>query len=283
MPADVDMASISVSVVDAMDHPITSLMNDNFEVFEDNKPQRITTFSSKDTPMSVGLILDTSSSMAPMMEQSRLAVKQFIRAANPGDEFFLISFGDCPIEESGFTNDTALLMNKLESIKASGSTSLLDAIDLGIYEMRKAKFARKALVVISGGRDYHSRHGEGDILSAFKKTDVQFYAVDIYESEPELVVYTPPEEVTRPRVLNALAEMTGGREFGVEILSLKDLPAAVAYIALEMRSVYVLGYTPMNQQRDRRWRNIQVKLRVPKKMRSELRVFHRSGYYVSER
>ncbi len=273
---DVDVVLVAVSVVDPMDRMVTGLTKDNFQIFEDKKPQQLSDFSTEDTPISVGVIFDTSGSMADKIDKSKIAVAQFLKTANPADEFFLISFGDRPEKISGFTKNVQPLETKLISVDGKGQTSLLDAIYLGLDEMKKAKYSRKALVVISDGGDNHSRYTENDVRKAVKESDVQIYSIGIFEDIQNRA--RTPEEMAGPGLLSDLGEMTGGRLFTVD--NIDNLPATAAKLGREMRSVYVLAYHPDNSHRDGKWRKISVKLRVPKQILSQLRLFSRSGYYA---
>src|SRR5689334_16659612 len=150
---EVPLVLVQVSVIDPYNRFVTGLEKEHFRVFEDKEAQNIEHFSNEDVPLSAGLIFDASGSMADKMDKARMAVMQFFRSSNPEDEFFLISFNDRPQQLADFTTDGATLQGKLNFAEAKGRTSLLDAIYLGLHEMRKAKHSRKVLLVISDGGD----------------------------------------------------------------------------------------------------------------------------------
>jgi len=206
-----------------------------------------------------------------------MSVMQFFRMSNPADEFFLIGFNDRPVQLSDFTTDPTELQNKLNFTEAKGRTSLFDAMYLGLHEMSKAKYARKVLLVISDGGDNHSRYSERDIKRAVQESDVQIYAIGIYE--PYSSRSRTPEELAGPSLLTEIAESTGGRQFPVE--NLNDLPDIARKIGRELRSVYVLGYNPSNETRDGKWRKIQVKLQAPRGL-PPLQLFNKAGYYAPQ-
>jgi len=272
---DVDLVQVAVSVIDPYNRFVTGLEKDHFQVYEDDEQQTISHFSSEDVPISVGVIFDTSGSMADKIDKSRMAVSQFFRTANPSDEFFVISFNDRPSEVSAFTADLDKLQSKLAFTEAKGRTALIDAIYLGMNEMRKAKYSRKVLLIISDGGDNHSRYSEQDIRRIIKEADVQVYAIGIYE--PYSSRGRTPEELNGPTLLTDLAEMTGGRQFPVE--NLNDLPDIARKISRELRNLYVIGYSPGNGKRDGKWRKIRVKLFPPKGL-PPLHLFAKSGYYA---
>jgi len=118
---------------------------------------------------------------ADKMDRVREAVDQFCQAANPQDEFFLITFANRPILASDFTSTLENLQNALLYTQPRGRTALLDAVYLGIGNMHSAKYARKALLIISDGGDNHSRYSEKDIRSAVKESDVMVYSIGIFD------------------------------------------------------------------------------------------------------
>ena len=272
---DVQLALVNVSVIDPYNRFVTGLEKEHFQIFEDEQAQTISHFSNEDIPISVGLIFDTSGSMSDKIDKSRMAINQFFRTSNPEDEFFLISFNDRPDQVSGFTSNPETLQTKLNFTEAKGRTALLDAIYLGMNEMHKAKYTRKVLLIISDGGDNHSRYTEQDIKRMVKESDVQVYAVGIYE--PYSNRGRTPEELAGPSLLNEIAEMTGGRQFPVE--NLNDLPDITRKISRELRSLYVIGYSPTNSKPDGKWRKIRVKLFPPKGL-PPLHLFAKTGYYA---
>ena len=274
---EVPLVLVQVSVIDPYNRFVTGLEKEHFQIFEDKKAQKISNFSSEDVPLSAGLLFDSSGSMSDKLDKARLAVMQFFRSSNPDDEFFLISFNDRPSEVSEFTQDENALQNKLNFTEAKGRTSLLDAIYLGLHEMRKAKHSRKVLLIFSDGGDNHSRYNENEIKKAVKESDVQIYAVGIYE--PYSSRGRTPEELSGPSLLTEIAEMTGGRQFPVE--NPNDLPDIARKIGRELRNLYVLGYTPANGAHDGKWRKITVELNPPRGL-PPLQVFSKSGYYAPQ-
>ncbi len=272
---DVELVLVNVSVIDPYNRFVTGLGKEHFQIFEDKKKQNVLHFSNEDVPISIGLLFDASGSMSGKMDKARMAVQQFFRTANQEDEFFLIDFNDRPHHVVDFTLDSDLLQRKLGFTEAKGRTALLDAIYLGLNEMRKARHSRKVLLVISDGGDNHSRYTERDIKRVVREADVQIYAVGIYE--PYSSRSRTPEELAGPSLLTEIAEMTGGRQFPVE--NLNDLPDIARKIGRELRNLYVVGYAPTNVKRDGKWRKIQVKLAPPRGL-PPLHLYNKTGYYA---
>jgi Ca-activated chloride channel homolog len=268
----VDLVLVPVTVTDPMQRLVTGLSQDNFQVFENKKQQEIKHFSSEDSPVSLGIILDTSRSMADKVERMREAVKQFCDSANLQDEFFLITFADQPHLVHDFTDSSQVIEEQIVLPVPKGRTALLDAIYMGIRKMREAKYSKKALLIISDGGDNHSRYSEGEVKSAAKESDVMIYAIGTFDR------YVPTEEERLgPALLADLAQTTAGRAF---ILSdLREMPAMAHRIGVELRTQYILGYRPENPSHDGKWHKIIVKLKLPKKL-PYLQARAKKGYYA---
>lgn len=269
---DVSLVLINMTVTDPYDRLVTGLEKENFRVFEDGREQEVTTFSSEDIPISIGVIFDMSGSMSDKIGRARQAAVQFLKTANPRDEFFMVSFNDRAQLNSGFTTSVDELQNQMMFTAAKGQTALLDAIYLGLSQMRTASNGKRALLVISDGGDNHSRYNERDIRNFLKEADCQLYVMGVFDSDD---MQRTDEERYGPTLLSELAEMTGGRLFAVA--DLNDLPDIASKIGMELRNQYVLGYKPSDARRNGTWRKIKVKLISPKGL-PPLSVYARTGY-----
>ena len=272
---DTTLVLIPVSVTDPMARFVTGLDKENFKLFEDKIEQEVTQFSSEDAPLSVGIVFDTSGSMGAKLQRSRQAVAQFMKTANPQDEFFLIEFNDRPELVVGFTTQPEEIQNRLTFTQAKGRTALLDGVYMAMNQMKKARNPRKAILIISDGGDNSSRYTETEVRNAVREADVQIYAIGIYE--PIMGRGRTTEEYNGPGLLTELSEQTGGRHFTVD--NLAELPDVAAKIGIELRNQYVLGYTPKNVARDGKYRRVQVKL-VKTTGLPQLRAMFRTGYYA---
>jgi Ca-activated chloride channel family protein len=272
---DVELALVNVTVTDPYYRLVTGLEPENFRVFEDNVEQEVVTFSSEDTPVSIGVILDLSGSMANKLGKAKQAALEFLKTANPQDEFFLVGFNERAELLAPFTNTIEDLESKLLTVSAKGKTALLDAIYLGLTQMRNADKGKRALLIISDGGDNNSRYNEKDIKRLVREADTQLYSVGIFE--PFEYRSRTPEELNGPTLLNEMAELTGGRSFTVE--NPNALPDIAAKIGTELRNQYVVGYHPSHKAHDARWRKIKVKLRTPKGL-PPLTAYAKTGYYA---
>jgi Ca-activated chloride channel family protein len=164
------------------------------------------------------------------------------------------------------------------SASARGKTALLDAIYLGLSQMRGAGNGKRALLIISDGGDNNSRYNEKDIKRLVREADTQLYSIGIFD--PFEYRSRTPEELNGPTLLNEMTELTGGRAFTVE--NLNDLPDIAAKIGIELRNQYILGYRPSHKAHDARWRKIKITLRAPKGL-PPLTAYAKTGYYAPSR
>ena len=275
---NVEMTLVNLTVTDPLDRLVTGLEKEHFRVFEDGVEQEVVTLSSEDVPVSIGLVFDMSGSMSDKVEKAREAAVQFMRTANPQDQFFLVSFNDRAELTSGFTTSVDELQNRMMFTASRGRTALLDAIYLGLSQMRGAHNGKRALLIISDGGDNHSRYNESDVKNYLKEADCQLYAIGIFD--PIGIRSRTPEELEGPSLLTEVTEMTGGRVFPVG--NLGELPDIAAKIGMELRNQYVLGYKSSNRQHNGSWRKIKVKLRPPKGL-PPLNVYAKTGYYAPNR
>jgi Ca-activated chloride channel homolog len=273
--SDVGLALVNITVTDPYNRLVTGLDQDNFRVFEDNIEQEVLTFSTEDVPISIGVIFDFSGSMANKIGKAREAALQFFKTANPLDEFFLVTFNERAELTSTFTNSVEDLQSRMLLTAPKGRTALLDAIYLGLSQMRGAHNAKRALLILSDGGDNHSRYNENDIKRLVKEADTQLYAIGIYDA----LGYRnrTPEELNGPSLLSEITDLTGGRVFAVE--NLNELPDIATKIGMELRNQYVLGYKPSNRVHDARWRKIKIKMRALRGL-PPLSIYSRTGYYA---
>jgi Ca-activated chloride channel family protein len=285
---DTSLAVIPVHVTTAFGKPVTDLTKDSFRLFESNGgdsrvEQRITYFGAEDTPVSIGLLLDTSGSMRSKMHEAAEAAQAFFKTANVEDEFFLVEFAERAKLAVGFTPDSEELQRRIAHTRTMGRTSLLDAIHVAMVEMKRARHSRKALVILSDGGDNHSRYTTAEIRRAVAESEVEIYAMGIFDPgiDRDDARKLSSEERNGPRLLDELADSTGGRHFPVERLA--DLAEIAERIGNQLRSQYVLGYSPQ-AARDGKYHRVIVELATPAEWAppgqfAPLRVNYRRGFY----
>jgi Ca-activated chloride channel family protein len=270
---DSTLVLVNVAVTDARGRFVAGLEQQDFQVFEDKIAQTVAYFSAEEAPVSVALVLDFSGSMASAFGKLQQAVAEFLKSANPLDEFCLIEFRDRPEMSMGFTSAPGEIQNRVALTKPEGNTALLDAVYLGLRHMRKARNARKILLIVSDGGDNHSRFRAREVENLARESDVEIYAIGMGSSS----VRTVGDLWDGPALLNELADEAGGRCYDID--DPRGLPAVADKIGRELRHQYVLGYVPQNRQRDGRYRRIQVKIaRAPGQPR--LTAYWKRGYYA---
>jgi Ca-activated chloride channel homolog len=269
---DSTVVLVNVTVADAHGRFVTGLARQDFQVLEEKSPQSVAYFSFEEAPVSVGLVLDFSSSMAPRFARLQQAVAEFLKSANPRDEFCLIEFRDRAELSMGFTGSPGDIQNRVALTRPKGNTALLDAVYLGLRQMRNARNARKILLIVSDGGDNHSRFRAREVEDLARESDVEIYAIGIGSNARSLYsIWDGPE------LLGELAEQAGGRYY--EITNTRELPAAAEQIGRELRHRYVLGYVPSNRVRDGRFRHIRVKI-VRNPGQPRLSAYWKQGYYA---
>jgi len=269
---NVDMVLVPITVTDPMNRLVTGLEKEDFQVYENNGEQKIASFASEDAPVSIGIIFDLSGSMTSKLVRARDSILQFVKTANPEDEFFVIGFNDRPELIEDFTSSTDDIEARLATVRSGHRTALLDAIYYGVQKMKDAKHERKALLVVSDGGDNRSRYTEGEVRSQVRESDVEIYSIGIFDPYA-----ATPEERTGPALLNELSEETGGRLYRVDDLA--EMGDIAEKISTELRNQYVVGYSPKDKNRDGKWRKVKVKLNPPPGL-PQLTVHARTGYYA---
>ncbi|HTB97831.1 MAG TPA: VWA domain-containing protein [Terracidiphilus sp.] len=269
---NVDLVLVPITVTDPMNRLVTGLEKEDFQVYENNGEQKISSFVSEDAPVSIGIIFDLSGSMTSKLIRARDSILQFIKTANPEDEFFVIGFNDRPELIEDFTSSTEDIEARLATVRSGHRTALLDAIYYGVEKMKEAKHQRKALLVVSDGGDNRSRYTEGEVRSQVRESDVEIYSIGIFDPYA-----ATPEERTGPALLNDLSEETGGRLYRVDDIA--EMGDIAEKISTELRNQYVIGYTPKDLNRDGKWRKVKVKLNPPAGL-PPLTVHARTGYYA---
>ncbi|HVU48254.1 MAG TPA: VWA domain-containing protein [Terracidiphilus sp.] len=269
---DVDLVLVPVTITDPMNRLVTGLEKNDFQVYENNGEQSISSFASEDAPVSIGIIFDLSGSMSSKLVRAKQAILQFIKTANPQDEFFVIGFNDRPELIEDFTGSVEDIQARLATVQSGHRTALLDAIYYGVAKMKDAHHERKALLVVSDGGDNRSRYTEGEVRSQVRESDVEIYSIGIFDP------YAPtPEERTGPQLLEDLSDSTGGRMFRVD--DVDEMSDIAEKISTELRNQYVIGYRPKDRTRDGKWRKVKVKVNPPPGL-PPLTVYARTGYYA---
>ena len=270
-----NLVVIPVSVTDPVNRFVLGLRKDDFKLLDNGVEQPIAHFSGEDVPLSIGLAFDISGSMEFKMNTSRDAASTLLKTLGADDEVFLAEFNDKVDLTVGFTNQPQEIRSALQKVQPGGMTALLDAMKFAFTQMKSARNARKAIVIVSDGGDNSSKYTAAQIESLVREADVEIYAMGVFD--PLFSLGLTPEEISGPKLLSEIATQTGGRAFAATIPS--DLPSVAARIAIELRNQYVLGYYPRNQVKDGKYHTVEVKVTQPAGV-PPLKMHWRQGYYA---
>jgi Ca-activated chloride channel family protein len=275
--AGVEVIRLSLSVTDSEDRLVTGLAEDDFAVFEDGVRQNLSFFAQEPAPLSVSLLIDSSSSMRDKLKVAQAAGSRFVAALRPEDVGQVAQINERLTVLEDFTSDQAALQAALRSTQAAGSTALHNALYVILRELRHQGSLeaprRRAIVLLSDGEDTTSLVDEDRVLELARQADVAVYAIALLGAARQ----DRERRASREGVhfLRVLARESGGEAYFPS--SLSQLSAIYERVAGELRNQYMVGYVPRGDRRDGRFHRIEV--RTPS--RAHLQVRHRLGYYSS--
>jgi Ca-activated chloride channel family protein len=252
---------VYATVSDGSGAPVTGLGSSDFEVFEDGRPQAIQVFTAGDFPLSVALAIDHSASMAgSRLPLAASAATRFLGRLRPEDQVMILAVSSDVAVLAPLSRDRAAQARAIDGLRPWSATSLNDAVIAGIDLIQPAR-GRRGLVILSDGEDRYSEAQPAEVLDRARRADVLVYPIAVGRNAPALFA--------------ELAALTGGRSFHPR--DGKAIDRALADIALELRTQYLLGYAPARQapaSPEARWHTIEVRVRT-----SGLRVRARDGYF----
>jgi len=276
--SEVALVVLHVTVADPSGQFVSGLTQGNFNVFEDKVEQKISFFSSRDIPVTMGLVIDNSGSMAEKRDQVNAAALAFVHSSNPQDEAFVVNFNDEYYldTEGDFTSDPQNLSDALSRIETHGSTALYDAVIGSLDHLKKGHKDKRVLLLVTDGDDDASTNTLETTLKIAEQSDAAIYAIGVFSEDDRQHDKRTVRRSTR--VLTQLAEATGGAAYFPANLS--QVTPICEQVAQEIRSQYSIGYYPSNTAKDGTFRAVQVQLIEPPKERGKLIVRTRSGYYA---
>jgi Ca-activated chloride channel family protein len=274
LSVNVDLVNILFTVTDRKGKFVTNLKKEDFKVFEDEKLQSITNFSSNsDLPLTIALLIDTSGSIRDKLKFEEDAAIEFFYSTlqRNKDKALLISFDSGVDLIQDFTDDPEKLATEIRKIRAGGGTSLYDAIYLAVNKKLSAQTGpgRRVVILITDGDDNSSRISLTEALEAAQKNDVTIYGISTNSS----AFFGSKEQERGDKTLKKFADETGGKGFFP--LKIEDLSSTFVNIHEELRSQYQIGYRPSNGLMDGTFRRIKVDV-TDKRYKPRAR----SGYYM---
>ncbi len=266
--------NLAVTVYDKEGRLVPNLNREDFEVREDGVPQQILSFSKEnELPLSVALIMDTSNSVRPKLKFEKDATIAFLDGIirPKKDRALFVTFGSAIELHQDFTDDVEELKEAIRAVKAGGATPLYDALYRVIEEKMTMASGRRIVVLISDGEDTASERTLEEVIDLAQAREVVIYAIGTAQAGG-FGVSMGMVDAPGMKELRRLAEETGGRAFFPS--KILDLERNFSDINQELRSQYYLFYVSSNQNRDGRFRKIEV--RLPN--RKDLRARARRGY-----
>jgi Ca-activated chloride channel family protein len=307
----VELINVAVTVTDGAGRFVPGLRQEDFRIYEDDEPQEISHFSADRVPVSLGIILDTSGSMAgDKFRRAQAALDRFLYdLLGPEDEFFLIQFNNAPLLEESWTMDRSQISQALRRIEPRGGTAMYDAVSEAIPLGERGRHRKKAAVIISDGNDTSSNTTITSLREQIRRSELLVYAIGIDGDSPVFSgpprrrppirgplpfpipgrrpqwppsvpppdprggVWTRSDERVNAAALRAMTDHSGGRT--EVILSARELEPATAGIADELSRQYFLAY-PAAAAKDGRWHSIRVEVKDRRH-----RVRARQGYFAT--
>jgi Ca-activated chloride channel family protein len=270
-----ELVVVNVLVKDRKGAYVTGLSRDAFVVDEDGVRQTIQFFAEHDAPATVGLVIDSSGSMAGVEARVIAAAGAFVETSNAGDEIFALAFNNrvrsALPSTARFTGDAGALREALKrAFRPRGSTALYDAITAGFEYLTHGTHQRTALVVVSDGGDNASRATLDEVVKMTEASNTVIYTIGLIDRN---------ERTANPRILEQLAQTSGGEAFRPR--NPGQVERVLRLIANDIRNTYTFGYVSTNTERDYRLRRIHVAVQKPGER--DLRVRARSGYVAEPR
>jgi Ca-activated chloride channel family protein len=266
---NVDLVVLHPTVRDAKGQFVADLRQGDFAIYEDGVRQSIKLFQHEDIPVTVGLVIDHSSSMGAKLAEVIEAARTFVHASSPEDQMFVVNFNEkatlgLPAGQA-FSSHGGELERAISAAPTQGMTALYDAVAAGQKQLQAGSRDKKVLIVISDGGDNASARSLDEVLKAAERSTALAYTIGIFDADD-------PDR--NPNALRRLARATGGDAFFPA--KLDEVVAICAGIAREIRQQYTIGYVSSNSVRPGAYRSIRVVARAAGK--SKLQVRTRSGY-----
>jgi len=268
---DVKLVNVFVNVTDANGSIVGGLTKDDFALAEDGRAQDIAVFERQsELPLNLTLAIDTSASTYKDREIEQNAAKRFVHALMRGqDQMSVLEFSTFVTPLTPFTNNVAQIDRGLARMRGEGGTALYDAIYLGSQGLG-AKQGRKVLVLVSDGGDTVKSTTYADALEQALRNEVMIYSIIDVPIEA-----SAGRDLGGEHALITLAEQTGGKSFYVEA---GGLDKAFAKVSDDLRTQYLIGYYPHNQEPGVKFHRLRVT--VPRAASESFNIRYRTGYYA---
>jgi VWFA-related protein len=257
-----ELVVLHVAVKDKKGGYVGGLDQNAFHVLENRRPQEISFFNNQDAPVTVGLVIDASGSMAPNRTMVIAASMAFSKAMNPHDEFFVMGFNEnihtpLPAEKPFTNSEPTLRVALVQAIKARGQTAIYNAVNAGLDYVQKGGFERQVLIVLSDGGDNASNTTRAQVLANAQASNAVIYTIALVD---------PLDTEADPGFLKQLSELTGGVAFRPK--NAAEVADILQTVARDIRNMYTIGYVPSPHAASARTakeplRRVAVDVRLP--------------------
>jgi Ca-activated chloride channel family protein len=257
----VQLVEVYATVTDAKGEPVTGLRREDFDVYENDQLQNVSTFAAGEFPLTVALGVDRSWSMAgEPLRRAKQASQAFLRELRPDDRSMVVAISNQADVVAPMGTDRRAQAEAIAALDPWSTTALQDAV-IAALDRLESESGRQALIVFSDGVDRYSDATPAQVLERARRSTALIYPIAF--------------GTARPPLLAELAVLTGGRSYLLR--DARELQPTLAAIARELRYQYLLGYVPSQAARpgSREWRSIRVTV---KSQRSGVRVRARDGY-----
>jgi len=233
---NVDEVLLSCTVIDEKGHPVEGLTQADFRVWEDNAPQRVSSFRHQDQPVSIGLLIDNSGSMRDKRTAINNAALNLMRESNRQDTAFVVNFNDRAFLDQGFTTDLVALNRGLSHFDSKGTTALYDAVAASADELAKhAKYPKQVLLIVSDGADNASHLTEQKAIQRVQDlSGPVVYSIGLLYDDDQREYQSAHE------ALQTLSDDTGGIAYFPA--SLEEVDSIASDVARDIRNQYTIGY-----------------------------------------
>jgi Ca-activated chloride channel homolog len=274
---NVKLVNVFTTVTDGNGSPVSTLKQEDFQIFEDGKPQKIAVFHREsELPLSIVVAIDTSLSTRSDQKLEVESARRFAHAIlRPIDGISLFQFSEIVDQVTPFTSDLRVIDRAINRIHSGAATALYDTLYLGSDALLDRR-GRKVMVVITDGGDTVSKTSYQEAIRAAEQAEVILYSIIIVPIEN-----SAGRDIGGEHALIQLSRDTGGKYFYAS--GLEQLDAAFRKISDELRTQYLIAYYPSTRLADSGFRHIEIKIDPATKNYpnpADLQVRHRTGYYT---
>jgi Ca-activated chloride channel family protein len=272
-----DSVMLTVTVTDRQRNYVKGLTRTNFIISDGKQEQQINAFSASDMPLSIGVLLDTSSSIErEKLKPIREALSRFFQLGDRTNEYFLVGINTQPKLLQDWTSDAESLLKQIDTARLDGATAIYDACYLAAEKVVRGRHQKHAIILVSDGLDTTSTHTYLELKRLLEESDIVLYAIGMGGRQ---LSRASTLDLERKSILEEFSSTTGGAVFFPD--GPKQFNAVFDMIAIELRNQYLIRFTPTSLDGKRHSLKVQVDppTGAPREMQS-LVVRSRKSFYA---